>query len=190
MKDNQRIRITKKMLRESLIAFLEKKSIQNISVRELCDNAEINRTTFYKYYGSQFDLLRDIETEFIGQIENCLAGEHSPPLQMGPETPSDTSDLRLTQMLAFIEDNLALCRILLNNNVDPEFPEKLMNLPHIKAFIAEAARGQYDQSELEYLYGFIATGGQEIIKNWISKEQRESPEQLALFIQRIILRLF
>ena len=54
--ENQRIRITKRMLREALIRLLGKKPIEKIRVQELCQEAQINRTTFYKYYGNQYDL--------------------------------------------------------------------------------------------------------------------------------------
>jgi AcrR family transcriptional regulator len=51
----------KKLLKDSLIRLLQQGSIHRISVREICDRAGINRTTFYKYYGSQYDLLGDME---------------------------------------------------------------------------------------------------------------------------------
>jgi AcrR family transcriptional regulator len=72
MKENQRVRLTKKMLQDSLIWLLPNKSIHKISVREICDNAEINRSTFYKYYGSQYDLLKDMENEVLLQIDGYL----------------------------------------------------------------------------------------------------------------------
>ena len=61
MSENQRVRLSKQMLRSSLIEILGEKSIHKVSIREICDRAQINRTTFYKYYGSQYDLLLDME---------------------------------------------------------------------------------------------------------------------------------
>ena len=44
------------------------KSIQKIYVRELCVKADINRSTFYKYYESQYDLLAEIENDFLQEL--------------------------------------------------------------------------------------------------------------------------
>ncbi len=73
MGENQRIRLSKQLLRNALISLLEEKSINKISVREICETAEINRTTFYKYYGSQYDLLEDIENILLDELteKNC-----------------------------------------------------------------------------------------------------------------------
>lgn len=46
-KENQRIMLTKRLLKESLIEMLAKKSIKKISVSELCTAAGINRDMLY-----------------------------------------------------------------------------------------------------------------------------------------------
>ena len=45
-KENQRVMLTKQLLKESLIYLMKKKEIQKVSVSELCHNAGINRVTF------------------------------------------------------------------------------------------------------------------------------------------------
>ena len=45
--ENQRIRLSKTMLKNALIRLLANKSIDKITVYELCAEAQINRTTFY-----------------------------------------------------------------------------------------------------------------------------------------------
>ena len=47
IKEDRRVRKTKKALRESLAELLAEKSIQYISVRELTDKADVHRSTFY-----------------------------------------------------------------------------------------------------------------------------------------------
>ena len=55
-KEDRRVIMTKKLLKNALIVLLKEKDIYHISIRELCALADINRSTFYKYYGSQYDL--------------------------------------------------------------------------------------------------------------------------------------
>lgn len=173
MKENQRIRLTKQLLRESLIRLLAEKNIRSISVRELCDNAEINRTTFYKYYGSQFDLLVDLENSVLEQVESYLADKEV--LQ--------TDDIRLlTQITVFIEENLSLCRLLINNTVDSRFGERLLMLPKIQRLLGDQLLSEYQSDEIEYMYQFVVNGGFSMIKSWINKDARESPEKIAALL--------
>ena len=62
-KENQRTRLTKMLFKDGLIALLQKKTIYQISVTELCEAAELNRSTFYKYYNNVRDVLTELEQE-------------------------------------------------------------------------------------------------------------------------------
>ena len=62
---NRRTYMTKRIIKESLIDLLEKKSIDQITVSELCEEADINRSTFYAHYGNVIDVIEEIKNEFI-----------------------------------------------------------------------------------------------------------------------------
>lgn len=181
MDENQRIRLSKQLLRESLTGLLCTKSIHKISVREICDRAQINRTTFYKYYGSPYDLLQDMEREVLSQIDKYLCSVN---------VPDNNSLPQLTQILIFINNNLDLCRILLNNNIGPEFPAKLIGLPRIRQILTLQLQSKYSENELEYMFNFVVSGSFEIIVSWINKQNREPPEQIAELLSETILKLF
>ena len=69
IKDNRRVLMTKRIIKDIFIEMLEKKNIQKIYVRELFETADINRSTFYKYYESQYDLLAEMQNDLLIQIE-------------------------------------------------------------------------------------------------------------------------
>ena len=169
--ENQRVRLSKQMLKNSLAELLADKSINRISIRELCEHAGINRTTFYKYYGSQYDLLNDMEEEILNDLENYLKEEED-----------DREDMWLLRMLTFINDHIILYRLLLNNNVDPQFPEKLFNLPSTREFVNGIIGDKCSPEEREYLHGFLISGGFDIVMRWMNRDQRETPEQFAAFV--------
>lgn len=50
MKNDYRIKITKMMIRQSLLNIMKRKNLNKITVKELCQNAHINRATFYSHY--------------------------------------------------------------------------------------------------------------------------------------------
>jgi len=178
MPDNQRVRLTKKLLKDSLIRLLQQSSIHRISVREICDRAEINRTTFYKYYGSQYDLLGDMENDVLLEIERYL-------INGGPQA-SDTA--QLAQILRYLEANMDMCKILLSNNIDPDFPEKIINLPRIRELVALSI-DESGPNELDYITRFVVDGCFGLIKMWVVKENREPAEHIAGLLNQMVLKL-
>lgn len=65
-KNNQRTGLSKLLFKNALMDLLkEKGSVAKISVRELCERAELNRSTFYAHYDEPNDLLMEIETELL-----------------------------------------------------------------------------------------------------------------------------
>ena len=171
---NQRVMLTKKLLKASLTSLLQTQSIYQISIRELCDNAGINRSTFYKHYGSQFDLLSEMEQDLLASVEGALATQ----VYFSKDT--------ITQILVYLENDIDFIRLLINSNVDPEFPKKLFSLPPIQRRLNELM-AEIPVEESEYYYRFLLFGAYEVVKTWVNKESREKPEWLAALIFRIVM---
>lgn len=51
------INSTKELLKKSLLELLTKKPLSKITIKELCERVDINRTTYYRYYLDQYDQL-------------------------------------------------------------------------------------------------------------------------------------
>jgi hypothetical protein len=178
--ENQRVRLSKELLRKSLTELLFKKSIHKISVREICERAEINRTTFYKYYGSQYDLLADMENEVLTEIEGYLSTSGN---------SIENGFTQLDRIVNFVGEHPELCQILFNNNVDPKFPQKLFNLPSIRHILTSHLQTRYGSDNHEYVFSLIVNGGFSVIKDWINKGNRESPEEISGILKTTISRL-
>lgn len=59
-------KFTKQAIRMSLLKLLEEKSIDKVTVKDICELCEINRNTFYYYYSDVYQVVEDImrlETE-------------------------------------------------------------------------------------------------------------------------------
>jgi len=175
--ENQRIRLSKKMLKDALIDLLQINLIEKITVYEICERAQINRTTFYKYYGSQYDLLDDIEADIFKELEVLLS------------TDDPANDDGLTRTLRYIEQEHKKCQLLANSTTDKKFGEKLFNLPVIKTQVEKIALREYKNAEIEYIHTFIYLGGYAIIQRWINKEERESPEEIAQLTRKLMFKI-
>ena len=62
---DRRVRKTRRQLREGLAHLLEEKSIRDIKVKELVEEVDINRSTFYLHYSDIYDMLKQIEEELF-----------------------------------------------------------------------------------------------------------------------------
>lgn len=71
-----RVRKTEKAIRKAFHELAQEKDIKKITVRELAEKAEINKTTFYAHYDTIQDLLRTIEQETIDYIIENLGEFH------------------------------------------------------------------------------------------------------------------
>uniref|UniRef100_UPI0040564F49 TetR/AcrR family transcriptional regulator n=1 Tax=Agathobacter sp. TaxID=2021311 RepID=UPI0040564F49 len=176
-KDNRRVKITKKVFQESLLELLQTQSIHEISIRTLCEKADLNRSTFYKYYGSQYDLLKEMEDELLSQIEKVFSENN----------PISTYKEQITQLLVFSLEHEQLCKFLFNANIDPDFPKRLLSLPAIDYALEQAAGlKKADPNQTLYRQDFYFYGGYQVIKRWINNENRESPEQMAEFFMQFM----
>ena len=48
---------TARRMNEALLSILEKKDFQYVTIKEICDKAEVNRSTFYLHYENIGELL-------------------------------------------------------------------------------------------------------------------------------------
>ena len=72
MKEDKRIINSKNKIEASFINCLINKSIDEITINEICDGADINRSTFYAHYIDKNDLYKDIETMVTNKISEAF----------------------------------------------------------------------------------------------------------------------
>ena len=71
-KTDRRIRKTKAQLRAGLAKLMQEKSIKEITVKELVEEVDINRSTFYLHYTDIFNMLSTIEEELLEEIRQTI----------------------------------------------------------------------------------------------------------------------
>ncbi len=164
-KENQRIMLTKRLLKESFVDLLMQKDIRKISIRELCEKAGVNHCTFYNHYGSQYDLLAEMEQDLQKSIETTLANTQE--------------DEQLAALLSYLQDNIKITKLLINNNLDPGYPERLFSMPFIQHLFADKFGTLSESKNYEYISNFIFYGTFRVAQMWINKSDRESPQEMA-----------
>ena len=62
-------RETEKRIETSLLQLMKEQTFETISIRQLIDLAEVNRSTFYRHYLDKYDLLEKIEDRLLGDLQ-------------------------------------------------------------------------------------------------------------------------
>ena len=160
-KNNQRTRLSKLLFKNALMDLLkEKGSVAKISVRELCDRAELNRSTFYAHYNEPNDLLMEIETELLDATEEHLK-------KIGEENDAGAHKYILS-FLQYIKQNDKQFRTLLIDSFDPEFRSRFMQQSIIQ--FVENLRIELPKELEQYIFSYILNGSTGIIIQWIRSD--------------------
>ena len=173
-KEDRRVAMTKRMLKDALTGMLRETDIYHVSIRELCQRADVNRTTFYKHYGNQFDLLADMEKDLLDFLSATITQHAANPVRI------------IEAACEYMESHLEFGRLIINNNVDPLFPQKLFSLAAVRDAALEKYAGRQDDAALEYHFNYITYGAYRVICVWLNKEDREPPEQVSRMLIRLI----
>ena len=72
MGQDARVKYSKMIIRFNFVSLLKQKPINKITVKELCEMADINRATFYKYYMDIYDLMDNIEEEILKELQDTM----------------------------------------------------------------------------------------------------------------------
>lgn len=170
---------------EAFLDLLQKKSFEYITVKEICEKAGVNRSTFYLHYETIGDLLEEslsyIQDKFImsfkgkqasiPDIKNCTKNEL---MWITPDY--------LTPYLKFIKDNQQLYYAAIKNPItfqsDKTYKEMYEHLfePVLERFSVPA-------DERSYRMVFYLKGISGIIEEWIKNECSDSVEQMATVIR-------
>jgi AcrR family transcriptional regulator len=175
---DRRIIYTKMVLRQSLLELLRERPIEKITVKDICEKADINRGTFYTHFSDPYNLLEQIENELFAEIASSIESSLKAEAISG----------LLGQIFESILKNKDLCTVLFSEFGDKIFLRRIMYIAH-DGSIAEWKKmiPSVKNEQMELLYLFYANGCVAIIQHWIQSGMQESPQELSDMIEKLSL---
>lgn len=175
-KVDRRIRKTKTALLNSLTKLMTQKKISDITIKELTDLADVNRSTFYLYYKDIFDMVEQIENEMFEDFIKAFN-------KLSKENDRYTSFLSFyTYIFEYVQNNYEICKILLGHDGDYAFIQKFKNA------IMET-KPPFDESLPEikshFLRPFIISGFVGVVQKWLEDDLTVSPKDMAVIMTEI-----
>ena len=171
-KVDRRVIKTRRQLKKGLAALMKEKSVNQITVKELVEEVDINRSTFYLHFKDIQDLLREIEENMEAQIKRAIE-EH--PIVSGNEN----AFYFIEDMFRVLDEEREISKALIGPNGDMGF------IHRIERIIKENSRGTLEKmfpgkkEDLKYFYAFCLSGCLGLVKVWLNEGEEKSPEEMA-----------
>ncbi len=169
---DQRVRLTRQLLKNALVQLMQEQHISKISIRALCEVADINRSTFYAHYTDPYDLLEQAQQEALANLTGYLNKQ-----DLDENHPISVQVL--TKVLDYVKENVELFKALLSENCDLAFQKDLMELAQI---ISAQQNPSLDARLQEYIKIFGLTGAISILQKWLHEGTHESTAHMAALV--------
>lgn len=172
---------------EALIYLLQKKDIEYITVKEICNKAGVNRSTFYLHYENINDLVEETANYINEKFVNYFNENTTDFIQKIKS--SKLEELKLIEKkylipyLSFIKENKKIFKASFNN---PNGMKATNKYKHLKYYILNPILDRFniDEKEKSYLLAFYINGIMAIIKEWINMDCKDSIDD----IEKIIIK--
>ena len=167
-RENQRVAVTKRMLREGLLRLLEEKPLDKIHITELCKEAGINRITFYRHYETPRDVLLEMEKEVLGELRDSV------------KLPKSREEIKqyLEYACDFMEKNMELIKVTIQNNTDSEF-YSLFDSLFQEFSISSPVMKELDADTLQILSVCSAGSSYFLMRQWMLGNIQKTPKEIA-----------
>ena len=179
MKLDRKTRYTRMVLQDSLIALMKEKPISKITIKELCENADINRTTFYAHYTDQYDLLRKIEDETLSWVKERLC-------DLLGKTDKYEAMAVLEGIFQYFTENRSHLQVLMSEQGDIDFQKQLFTLIYQECGINFSADNNMGTNDY---FIFVVTGSVGLIQHWLKNGLNKSTKEMAEVIFNVAFQI-
>ena len=174
-KVDRRIAKTKKAIYRAFAQLLSEKNINDITIKDIADKADINRKTFYNYYDGIYELTSEIENKIIDSFEKVIREHNVNELLHNPNQMFDelvkiiNSDFDFYQHLISVESN--------SNLVSKLF---ISLKSRAKEVISEYS--VLDEATLDIVLDFVISGMFTVFQRWFNSSKEHSLDDMAKIV--------
>ena len=157
---------SQRQLADAMMRLIRQKPYAQISVSELCGKAGINRSTFYKHYGSQMDVYEEMEQDFFDAALQMLTVEE------------ESWRTGIRQFLEFLKDEYEKVYAIIVIRPDSDFIQKVFSMPVLQYYTQKNNDPAYTERQNEYMRIYEYNGGYAVIREWVASGCKEEPAQI------------
>jgi Transcriptional regulator len=168
-----------------MIELMQEKEVQNITVTDICNRADLNRGTFYTYHQDVFSLVSEIENEILDEVTKIL--DNAAQSRLGNSKIKERN-LMVRQILECFSRHRDVIKIVFGDRGYITFQQKLKSLFITKFSQIIGMSNTVFEDHDGYLAVYITSGMIGIIQEWIQTGFQKSPEEIANIMMDIKTR--
>ena len=170
IKNNSRYKMNSEKIETAFLALILNHKYEDITISQICKQADINRSTFYCHYDDINDLVIKIENRFAKSIASIF--------NFGLRQTHEA----MIEMFEFVKQNKYFYKAFLN------IPYQTLAETNSKKDVLSNTRENklaptINEIELFYRASFFGAGIKEICRIWLERDCKESPEEMAAILR-------
>lgn len=178
-KQESKYQYTASLMDEAFLLLLEQKEYDTITVKEICQKAGVNRSTFYLHYETMNDLLE----KTVGMINDCFIASLSSVPTDDPSKVVLTSEKYLRPYLNFIKENRRAYKVI--HQKDHLFDcQKTFESFYQSIFSPALTHFGVSEKDKKYVFAFYTQGMVAIIGKWLEDNCRDDIDMIIDLIMK------
>lgn len=165
MVDDRRTRHTKERIYRAMLLCLDSTSLDKVTVKQICDTADINRSTFYAHYPNPIALYRLMEQSMTENMKRYFENL---------KNKSVTYMELLHYFLEYCYENADLLLALYKTD-SISLKNTFVELVVSYDFLAEAV----PDNEKAYIFEYYVNGVFSVVARWLREERTKSIDEMA-----------
>lgn len=186
-KVDRRILRTRALLRKVLLDLALEKPLESITIRELTEEAGLNRGTFYLHYKDIHDFCEQLKNESLEQFHKIIKKlSHTPENQ----DPFNHPSLSYVRPFEYVLEQRQFFKVFMGPRGDSNLSLQMTELInqqfiHVYKVTQRHASAHHIPVKQEYLFAYLASAYVGTIQFWIQRDFDLSPVDMTILFSQI-----
>lgn len=175
---DRRVQKTKRAIRNAFAKLMTEKDINDITIIELAETADINRKTFYNYYSGVYQVVEDIENDIMSSYAELLGNVQFSEYMNAPYMLYE----RFSQLINMDPEFFGY---LLTMNGNVSLITRIMNLLKEKTCEAMVSQVNIEKYKADIMIDFALSGMLSVYQHWFSSDRSVPIEEISQIVSEM-----